>query len=70
MLFRSDWRLVRVAREAGVTISIGADAHSAAGLDNVNYGVTIARKGWLTAADVLNARPVEDFLAFARRRRP
>ncbi len=65
-----DWRLVRVAREAGVTISIGADAHSAAGLDNVNYGVTIARKGWLTAADVLNARPVEDFLAFARRRRP
>ncbi len=64
-----DWRLVRVAKEAGVTISIGADAHSAAGLDNVNYGVTMARKGWLTAADVLNARPVEDFLAFARRRR-
>ena len=65
-----DWRLVQVARRAGVTISIGADAHSAAGLDNVAYGVTIARKGWLTATDVLNARPVAEFLEFARRRRP
>lgn len=64
-----DWRLVREAKLAGVTISIGADAHSMAGLDNVRFGITMARKGWLTAADVLNARPVADFLEFAAARR-
>jgi DNA polymerase (family 10) len=60
---------VRRAREAGVAISIGADAHSAAGLENVAYGVRVARKGWLEARDVLNTLPAEEFLAFAARRR-
>lgn len=63
-----DWRLVREARRAGVLISIGADAHSIAGLDNVDYGIAMARKAWLSEADVLNARPVDGFLQFARRR--
>lgn len=63
-----DWRLVREARRVGVMISIGADAHSVAGLDNVDYGVAMARKGWLAPDDVLNARSAEGFLAFARRR--
>ncbi|MGH7629214.1 MAG: DNA polymerase/3'-5' exonuclease PolX [Gemmatimonadales bacterium] len=64
-----DWRVLRRARERGVTISIGADAHSTAGIGNVEYGVGIARKGWLGADDVLNARPVEGFLQFAQARR-
>jgi DNA polymerase (family 10) len=64
-----DWRLVREAKRIGVTISVGADAHSPAGLENVEYGVAMAKKGWLGAGDVLNARPVDDFLAFARARR-
>jgi len=63
-----DWRLVRDARRAGVTISIGADAHSVAGLDNVDYGVAMARKGWVGPGDVLNARSAEGFLEFAGRR--
>lgn len=63
-----DWRLVRQARRAGVMISIGADAHSPAGLDNVDFGVAMARKGWLTAEDVLNARSVDGFMAYARKR--
>ncbi len=65
-----DWRVVRRAREAGVTISIGADAHNTAGIGNVEYGVGMARKGWLGPRDILNARPVEEFLQFARSRRP
>ncbi len=65
-----DWRTVRRARELGVTISIGADAHSLAGMANVAVGVGIARKGWLEARHVLNARDAEGFLAFARGRRP
>jgi DNA polymerase (family 10) len=50
-------------------ISIGADAHSRAGMEYMEYGVGIARKGGLGAGDVLNTRPVEEFLGFARARR-
>jgi DNA polymerase (family X) len=64
-----DWRLARRARDHGVAISIGADAHSVAGIANVGYGVSMARKAWLGAADILNALPVEGFLARVARRR-
>lgn len=64
-----DWRHLRRAVEHGVTISIGADAHSIAGMSNVDLGVGIARKGWLGREHVLNARPVEQFLAHVARRR-
>ncbi|MBA3258049.1 MAG: PHP domain-containing protein, partial [Gemmatimonadales bacterium] len=64
-----DWRVLRRTREAGVAISIGADAHSAGGIKNVDFGVAMARKGWLGPDDILNARPLEDFLAYACRRR-
>ena len=65
-----DWRVLRRAREAGVMISIGADAHTVAGLANVEFGVGIARKGGLGPDDILNCRDAEDFLAFCRARRP
>src|SRR5574341_207841 len=64
-----DWRAVRRAREVGVPISIGADAHSVSGMGNVEIGLGVARKGWLEAAGVLNARDAEGFLAHARRHR-
>jgi DNA polymerase (family X) len=64
-----DWRVVRQAHERGVAISIGADAHSVAGLSYVEFGVGMARKGWLGPGDILNARSVGDFVAYARRRR-
>lgn len=64
-----DWRLCRTAKQLGVAIEIGPDAHSSRGLDNMGVGVGIARKGWLEAADVLNARDAESVLAFAARRR-
>jgi DNA polymerase (family X) len=64
-----DWRFLEQARNLGVAISIGADAHSLAGLRNVEYGVGVARKGWLTKEHVLNALPVEGFLAHAAKRR-
>ena len=64
-----DWRLCHAAKDRGVMIEIGPDAHSTHGLDNVEIGVGIARKGWLEAADVLNTRPVEDVVTIARGRR-
>jgi DNA polymerase (family 10) len=64
-----DWRVLREARDAGVPISLGADAHSVSGLSYVDYGINMARKGWLRAEDILNTRPVGEFVAYARRRR-
>jgi DNA polymerase (family 10) len=64
-----DWRLCRSAKERGVAIEIGPDAHSVPGLDNVEIGVGVARKGWLEAGDVLNARTAEEVVAFAAARR-
>jgi DNA polymerase (family 10) len=62
-----DWRYCRQAKELGVTIEIGPDAHSTGGLDNVHFGVGMARKAWLEAGEILNTGSAEDVLAFARR---
>jgi DNA polymerase (family 10) len=64
-----DWRVLRRARAGGAMISIGADAHSISGIGNVEFGVGMARKGWLGPDDILNARSVEEFTAYARRGR-
>jgi DNA polymerase (family X) len=64
-----DWRYCRQAKELGVTIAIGPDAHSPAGLDNVHFGIGMARKAWLEAGEILNTRSAEDVLAFVRKRR-
>lgn len=64
-----DWRLCHEAKRRGVTIEIGPDAHSVQGLDNIELGVDMARKGWLEASDVLNAGDASDVLAFAQARR-
>jgi DNA polymerase (family 10) len=47
------------AKAEGVLISINADAHSAAELDHLRFGIGQARRAWLQATDVLNARPLE-----------
>ncbi|HEX3532880.1 MAG TPA: DNA polymerase/3'-5' exonuclease PolX [Gemmatimonadaceae bacterium] len=64
-----DWRYCRQAKELGVTIAIGPDAHSTAGLDNVHFGIGMARKAWLEAGEILNAGSADDILAFAQKRR-
>ena len=58
--FDLDWRYVREARDQGIMLSINPDAHSVAGLSDTFLGVGIARKGWLTAADVLNTHSAEE----------
>jgi DNA polymerase (family X) len=59
-----DWRWHRFATERGVRVPICPDAHTTDGLNNVHYGIGVARKGWLTASDVLNTMAVDDLLAF------
>ena len=64
-----DWRYLDRARELGVTIEIGPDAHSRAGLQWTDLGVMMARKGWIEPQHVLNTREADDVVAFARARR-
>ncbi len=64
-----DWRLGGEARRLGLTVEIGPDAHSPAGLDNVEFGVAAARKAGFGPGEVLNARPADAVLAFARAKR-
>jgi DNA polymerase (family 10) len=49
-----DWRLWKQAKERGVKCAINPDAHSVADLQYLAVGIGIARKGWLTKADVIN----------------
>jgi DNA polymerase (family 10) len=53
---------VRLAVEAGVPVVCSTDAHSVQGLANMRLAVTTARRGWATAADVLNTRPLAEIL--------
>jgi DNA polymerase (family X) len=47
---------VRLAVEAGARLVVDTDAHSVAALDYLRYGVATARRGWATAADIVNTR--------------
>ena len=58
-----DWRLCGYAKEKGVKFSINPDAHSTEGLADVPFGVNVARKGGVTAQDVVNTQPVEAITA-------
>jgi len=61
--------LARRAREFGVTFTCDSDAHGAGDLENVAYAVGQARRAWITAAEVLNAKPLEEVLAFVKAKR-
>ena len=50
--------LCRTAKEEGVLVSVNSDAHSVHDLDDLDWGIGQARRGWLEAGDVLNSRGV------------
>lgn len=53
----------------GMKTSIDPDAHETAGLADIAYGIDTARRGWCTAGDVLNTRPLDELLGWLRSRR-
>ena len=64
-----DWRHLKYAKEKGALISINPDAHAAAGLAEIFYGVGIARKGWQEKKDILNTRTAAEITDIFRRRK-
>ncbi len=61
----------RRARDMGILLSINTDAHSEADLDTMQFGVAMARRAWLSPADVINTWPTGRLQEWLRsRRRP
>jgi DNA polymerase (family X) len=59
-------RWIRAARQRGIKFVVSTDAHSVRNLENLPYGVAMARRGWLSRDDILNTLPVEKFMDAVR----
>jgi DNA polymerase (family 10) len=65
-----DGAIAREAVAAGVTIAIDSDCHRAEALERqMRFGIGTARRGWVQASHVLNARSVDEVRAFVARKR-
>ena len=53
--------MVREAVIKGIKLTLGTDAHHVDHMDNMIFGVSVARRGWATKGDIVNTRSVEDF---------
>ena len=54
---------LRRARELGCKLIVNSDAHATDELDRMHFGIIQLRRAWLTAADLINTLPVDDFLS-------
>lgn len=52
------------ARELGATLVINTDAHTTEGLANMEYGVSLARRGWCEPTHILNCLNADQFTAW------
>jgi DNA polymerase (family 10) len=59
-----DWRNCIHAKKKGVKIAINPDAHQTAGLQDISFGIKIARKGWLEKGDCLNCLNLKRMKAY------
>ncbi len=53
--------LVRDAVKRGVKLTFGTDAHHEDGMNNMVWGVSVARRGWAEKSDIINCLGMEDF---------
>lgn len=63
-----DWRFGNKARETGMMTSINPDAHTIEGIDDIQFGVRIARKGKYEKDRVLNSKSADEVMAFFKAR--
>ena len=58
---------LRAAKRAGLKIAINTDAHTISELDNMQFGIYEARRGWITKADVINTYPLKKMLELLKK---
>jgi DNA polymerase (family 10) len=56
-----------MAKSKGVKLAISTDAHSVNAFQYMRFGIDQARRGWLTAKDVVNTRPLSELMTLLRR---
>lgn len=59
----------RRAKDLGIPIAINTDAHTIGQLDSMRFGVSVARRGWLTPGEVLNTWPEKQLLSWLEQKR-
>jgi DNA polymerase (family 10) len=65
-----DWLTCKRAKSLGVGLVINPDAHSIHEISHIAFGIDIARRGWLEAANILNTRSAAEIAEmFARRKK-
>lgn len=63
-----DWRLLYYAREKECLISINQDAHAPAEIENIKYGIAIARKAGVQRTEIINCFHIDQFTNFLNRK--
>lgn len=58
---------LRAAKRAGLKIAINTDAHTISELDNMQFGIYEARRGWVTKADVINTYSLKKMLGLLKK---
>jgi len=58
---------VHAAKQSGIKFAISTDAHSTDSFEYIRFGVDQARRGWLTADDVINTRSLADLRKMLKR---
>ncbi len=53
--------LVKDAVKLGVKLTLGTDSHHIDSMDNMQYGISVARRGWATKKDIVNTGSLEEF---------
>ena len=54
--------LVKDAKEHGIRFTIDTDSHAIPHMDNMPFGIAVARRGWCEKKDIINALPYNDLL--------
>jgi DNA polymerase (family 10) len=63
-----DWRHIYYAREQGCRFSINPDSHSVESINEIRYGIKLARKGGMRTGEVINCFSLDEFKQFINRK--
>ena len=53
--------LVKYAIKSDIKLTFGTDAHHIDGMDNMRWGIAVARRGWAEKKDIINTRNLKQF---------
>ena len=57
----------RMAKDEGALVAVSSDAHSVFDFTHLTFGMGQARRGWLSAAEILNSRRLKELRPFLAR---